>query len=183
MRIAILVAVTAFMQVPALAQDQNQDSRPGPVIASDLSALPEPVQAIRLSLIAAARSGNIENLRPIFETQETQPVVSFGMPPDPVRYLRQASEDRDGAQILAVLLDLLDAPYAYFPNEGETVHYVWPYLSALTTFADLTPAQQVDAYRILTDAQVKELKVMDAWYYWRVVISETGDVTAFVAGD
>lgn len=183
MRIAILVAIATFLHGTAMAEDVPRPDWPLPVISDDLSALPEPVRAIRLSLMAAARSGDIEKLRPIFETQAEPPVVSFGAPGDPIRFLKQASGDGDGARILAILLDLLEAPYAFFPEDGEKVHYIWPYLSALTTFADMTPEQQVDAWRILPADQVQELKLMDAWYYWRVVISETGDVTAFVAGD
>ncbi len=184
MRRAALAAIATFCLAQAQAQDGVSTEWAQPVISSDLSALPEPVRAIRLSLMAAARSGNIENLRPIFETQAELPVVSFGMPRDPVTYLKQVSEDADGAQILSVLLNLLDAPYAWFPGtEGEKVHYVWPYLATLSNFSDLPPNQKVDAYRILTTKEVTELKQMDAWYFWRVVISETGDVTAFVAGD
>ncbi|MNW09744.1 hypothetical protein D3C71_2068180 [compost metagenome] len=47
----------------------------------------------------------------------------------------------------------------------------------------LTPAQKVDAYRILTHEQLTELTELEAWYYWRVYIGKDGEWQAFVAGD
>lgn len=174
------LAAVAMLATPALAQDT--EAWPVPEISSDLSLLPEPVRAKREALIEAARSGDVEALRPIMEAQEHSPTVSYGGPDDAVAYLKGASEDDEGHQILGLLLDLLDQPYAYFADgEGET-HYVWPYLSQLDP-STLTPEQTVDAYRLLNAEQLQELRDLEAWYYWRVFISENGEWSAFVAGD
>jgi hypothetical protein len=170
------LAATALLATPALAQDA--DAWPLPEISSDLSILPEPVRAKREALIEAARSGDIEALRPIMEAQETPPTVSYGAPDDGIAYLKGASEDGEGRQILG----LLDQPFAFFPaSEGET-YYVWPYLAQLDP-TTLTPGQTVDAYRLLNTEQLQELKDLEAWYFWRVFISESGEWSAFVAGD
>lgn len=174
------LAAVALFATPALAQ--NAEVWPVPEISSDLSLLPEPVRAKREALIAAARSGDIEALRPIMEAQEHPPTVSYGGPDDAVAYLKGTSEDDEGHQILGLLLDLLDQPYAYFPDGEGTTYYVWPYLAELD-LATLTPEQTVDAYRLLDADQLTELQELQAWYYWRVFISDTGEWTAFVAGD
>lgn len=182
--LALAIAVFAAT-APVSAQEQAAEEGyvwPTPEISSDLSLLPEPVRAKREALIEAARTGDIEALRPIVEAQEFPPNFSFGAPEDGIAYLKETSEDGEGRQILGLLLDLLDQPFAYYPDrEGET-YYIWPYLAELPPH-ELTPEQTVDAYRLLSHAELEELRGAGAWYYWRVFISETGDWSAFVAGD
>lgn len=176
----LVLAAALLLATPALAQDS--EAWPVPEISSDLSVLPEPVRATRQALIEAARTGDVEALRPIIEAQKSPPTVSYGEPEDGLAYLKDTSEDGEGRQILGLLIDLLDQPFAYFPDgEGET-YYVWPYLSQLDPTA-LTPEQEVDAYRLLNAEQLQELRDLEAWYYWRVYISESGEWSAFVAGD
>ena len=174
------LAIALLLAAPAFAQDS--EAWPVPEISADLSLLPQPVRATRDALIAAARTGDIEALRPIIAAQKHPPTVSYGGPDDAVAYLKDTSEDDEGRQILGLLIDLLDQPFAYFPkSEGET-YYIWPYLSQLDP-TTLTPEQEVDAYRLLTAEQLQELRDLEAWYYWRVYISESGEWSAFVAGD
>lgn len=174
----------ALAALPVMAQD-DVESYPYPKyeISDDLSALPEPVARTRERLIAAARNGDIEALRPIIAEQEYPPTVSYGGPDDAVDYLKTYSADGAGLENLAILLDLLEAPYAVFDTESETPSYVWPYLAVVEDLSALTPAQKVDAYRILTHEQLTELTELEAWYYWRVYIGKDGEWQAFVAGD
>ncbi len=181
--VLVLAAVLAFA-APAFAQEAPETYPvPEVTISSDLSALPEAVRATRDKLIAAARSGDIEQLRPIIAAQANPPQVSYGDAGDPVEYLTTYSADGGGAENLAILLDLLDAPYAVLDAGSDDPSYVWPYLAVMDNLADLTPAQKVDAYRILTPDQLQELIDLEAWYYWRVYIGKNGEWQAFVAGD
>ncbi len=183
MRFAIAFATAFTLALPAFAQEEpDAYVWPTPQISDDISALPVNVQATRAALINAARTGDIEKLRPIIEEQEFPPNVSFGEFDDPLDYLKFASEDDDGRQILGLLVDLLDQPYAFYPDSGGEITYIWPYLSEIDPNA-LTPDQQVDAYRLLNTAQLEEMKEFGAWYYWRLYIKETGEWTVFVAGD
>ena len=179
MRPFFILAIAA-LTTPAFAQDDYV--WPTPEISSDLSVLPEPVRAKREALIEAARSGDIEALKSIIDAQEAAPRVSFGDPDDPIAYLKGASEDDEGRQILGLLVDLLDQPFAWYPDSGGQANYIWPYLSELDP-TSLTPEQAVDAYRLLNTEQLQELKDIGAWYYWRLYITEDGEWTAFVAGD
>ena len=154
MRAVSVLAVT-LLATPVLAQDDYV--WPTPEISSDFSELPEPVRAKREALIEAARSGDIDALRAIMDAQKAPPRVSFGDPEDAIAYLKGASEDDEGRQILGLLVDILDQPFAYYPeSEGET-NYIWPYLSELDPTA-LTPEQTVDAYRLLNTEQLQELR-------------------------
>ncbi|WP_297108151.1 hypothetical protein [uncultured Devosia sp.] len=183
MRLAAL-CLAVLAAAPAVAQD-NAESYPYPKyeISADLSTLPAPVAETRQRLIAAAQSGDIEALRPIIEAQTHPPTVSYGGPDDAVDYLKTYSADGEGLENLAILLELLEAPYAVFDTESDDPSYVWPYLAVVEDLSALTPAQKVDAYRILTHEQLAELVELEAWYHWRVYIGKDGEWQAFVAGD
>ena len=184
MRGLILAGLMVFGGSGAvLAQDTAAyDPYADMVISDDIAALPKPVQQKRAALIEAAKSGDIEALKPIFEAQKTPVQVSYGEPEDAIAYLKSESADSGGASILAILGEELDAPYAIIGATSETPSYVWPYL-AMVDVTKLTPAQLVDAYRILPAETVKELAVMESWYYWRIFIDPNGDLSAFIAGD
>ncbi|WIY53538.1 hypothetical protein O9Z70_03070 [Devosia sp. YIM 151766] len=181
MRLAIALAAGFALSMPALAREEEW-VWPIPQISSDISALPAPVRAKRQALIDAARTGDIAALKPIIDAQQFPPNVSFGDPVDALAHLKDVSEDDDGRQVLGLLLDLFDQPYAFHPDgEGET-YYIWPYLAELDPNA-LTPEQIVDAYRLLDSEQIDGLKDFGGWFYWRTFISESGEWSAFVAGD
>lgn len=165
------------------AANAQEAGWPEVVVSRDLSQLPAPVAEKREALIAAALTGDIEQLRPIVEAQASPPTVSYGGPDDAVDYLKEQSADGDGIEALAILLDLLEAPYAIFDAGSDTPSYVWPYLAVVEDLSALTPAEEVDAYRILSHDQFSELVELEAWYYWRVYIGKDGEWQAFVAGD
>jgi hypothetical protein len=184
-----VVGLTLLLLAPADAQQAG----PGPspaydpfadfTISEDFSALPAPVRETREKLIAAARSGDIEALRPIIEAQGYEPRVSFGDVDDAVDHLKEQSGDPEGRTILAILADTLDAPYGVLGASSDQPIYIWPYLAGLSDFTSLTPSQQVDALRIVTWSNFEDLQMLGAWYYWRALISKDGGWQAFVAGD
>ena len=181
MRLLAAALVTLLLIAPAGAQDEMVYT--DYTVSNDLTQLPKPVQQKREALIAAALTGDIEALRPIIDAQSAPPTVSYGGPDDAVDYLKTYSADGAGIEPLAILLDLLNAPYAVFDPAGNDPSYVWPYLAVVPDLAVITPAEKVDAYRILTHEQFTELTDLQAWYYWRVYIGKDGEWTAFVAGD
>lgn len=183
MRLLAAALVALLLIAPAAAQDAEEMTYPGYTVSNDLSLLPKPVQRKREQLIAAALSGDIEALRPIIEAQANPPTVSYGGPDDAVDYLKTYSADGQGIENLAILLDLLNAPYAVFDTDSGDPSYVWPYLAVVPDLAALTAVEKVDAYRILTHEQFTELVELQAWYYWRVFIGKDGEWQAFVAGD
>ena len=179
----LLAAVTLALSLTLPVTAQNEPAWPEYTVSNDLSALPEAVRKTRDALIAAALSGDIEALRPIVKAQQHPPTVSYGGPDDAVDYLKTYSADGQGIENLAIMLELLNAPYAVFDSASDDPSYVWPYLAVVEDLSALTPKQKLDAYRILTAEQFHELVDLEAWYYWRLYIGKDGEWQAFVAGD
>ncbi len=184
MRLFITIISALLLSMPvALAQDAaDYDPYADMVVSDDLSALPEAVRLKHAQLVEATKTGDIESLRAIIETQDTPPNVSFGRPDDPVAYLREQSGDPEGRQMLALLRNLLEMPYAVLGASSDTPNYVWPYL-ALADIENLTPEQSVDAYRLITPEQLEDMHQFGGWFWWRVYIDQDGEWQAFVAGD
>ncbi|MET3926399.1 hypothetical protein [Devosia sp. 2618] len=184
MRMITTALVALLLSGPALAQEAvSTNPYDDMVVSDDLSALPEAVRAMRQQLIDATKSGDIESLQAIIDAQDTPPTVSFGLPDDPVAYLKEQSADPEGRQILAVLRNVLEAPYAKIDASSETPSYVWPYLAVVPDISNLTPAQTVDAYRLVSDEDLKGMTEFGGWFAWRVFIGTDGEWQMFVSGD
>jgi hypothetical protein len=180
---AVALAVLAVTAVPALAQELEIPEG-GYVVSGDVSLLPEAVQKRHHELLAIARTGDIGALTAILDNDKT--TVSFGDPEDRTASLVEASADKEGVETLAILADLLEAPFAAVDGgegpEGGSF-YVWPSLAYYDSLQNLSAADRVVAYQIMGHAGFEEMKGLDAWYYWRVYIGPDGQLQAFVAGD
>lgn len=139
MRLFAVALLALSLTLPATAQDEP--AYPEYTVSSDLSALPEAVRKTRDALIAAALTGDIEALRPIVEAQAYPPTVSYGGPDDAVDYLKTYSADGQGIENLAIMLELLNAPYAVFDSASDNPSYVWPYLAVVEDLSALTPKE------------------------------------------
>ncbi|MDP1731656.1 MAG: hypothetical protein Q8L54_10885 [Devosia sp.] len=177
------ILVIAIQVTGAPAQEGLAIPADGYVVSDDLELLPAPVREKHEKLLAAAKSGEMSRLKAIFEGEAAPPTVSFGEPADPIAYLEHQSGDGDGLEMLAILADLLAAPYAAMDGgDGEPV-YVWPYLAAFEDLGRLTPAERIDGYRIMGYSAFRDMQDLGTWYYWRVYMSARGDLEAFIAGD
>lgn len=182
MRIRFALLASLLLAGPVVAAGLDVPEG-GYVVSDDLSLLPEPVRAKYEALLAAAESGEMEQLAALMDAEGTPVTVSFGDPDDPIAYLKQQSADGEGRESLARLAELLEMPYAAFDSGDGDILYAWPYLARLESLAELTPAQQVDAIRLLGYDGFKQLGQMDAWYFWRAGIGAHGQWQYFVAGD
>lgn len=180
MRIILAATFLAALAVPVAAFDVPAN---GYVISDDLSQLPEPVREKREALIAAAKTGDIGELKTIFDAQKTAPNVSFGAPEDPIAYLKAESGDGEGIETLAVLKKTLEAPYAAMDDGNGGVTFVWPYLAAMDDLRTLTPAQLVDGYALLGWRGFEDQREVGGWISWRAFIDADGTLSAFIAGD
>jgi len=180
---AAAVMCVAVLSCGAHAQDTLAIPEDGFAVSENPELLPAPVREKREKLLAAARSGDMGQLRAVFSTEPAPPTVSFGEPSDPIAYLEQQSGDGGGIETLAILAELLAAPYAAMDGgDGDPV-YVWPYLAAFEDLSALKPGQLVDGYRIMGYSRFKDMQELGTWYYWRVYIGAGGQLQAFVAGD
>lgn len=182
--VVLLAAVAAFAisALPVFAQGLEIPEN-GYVVSDDLSLLPPDVRKAHDELMAAAMTGDINKLGKIIDAQPSPVTVSFGEPPDEIEYLKGESRDGTGVAIMAILANLLDAPYAAMDGgDGEPV-YVWPYLAVYEDLRALSDEELVDAYRIMGLENFKAYQEIGGWLWWRVYLGPGGRLQAFVAGD
>ncbi|GGA92992.1 hypothetical protein GCM10011491_21350 [Brucella endophytica] len=165
------------------ARPQVKENGPPPVVEYDYSKLPAPVRETRERILAAAKSGDIEALRPLLGTGDDITALSLsGYEGDPIEYLKSLSGDSDGREVLAILVDLLDTGYVHLDAGGQNELYVWPYFFAYP-IDKLAPPQMVELYQILTAGDFEEMKSFGAYVFYRIGISPDGKWQFFVAGD
>nr|WP_306265384.1 hypothetical protein [Pararhizobium sp. IMCC3301] len=164
--------------------DAGQKGQPGiaPRISYDISLLPQAVQKTRAALIAAARSGNLAALNSVISANGQPPVVAFDEIDDPVGHLRELSGDEEGQEILAILLEMLEAGYARVDAETEAEIYVWPYF-AYVPLDTLTPEQRVELFTLVTAGDYEGMKAFGAYNFFRVGISPDGVWQFFLTAD
>lgn len=153
-----------------------------PRIYRDVSGLPPAVAATRAELMEAASTGDLEALRPIVEGQPEPPVVTFGGVEDPIDFLRESSTDGEGRELLGILLELLEAPFAVLQQVEEQDLYVWPYLAAVR-LDNLTPSELVELYKLVSHYDYESMLDAGGWYFFRIGIRADGSWAFFVAGD
>lgn len=154
-----------------------------PVIQYDTSNLPEEVRRMRDLIIEACRSGDIEALRPLLGIGEEATQLTFaGVVTDPVKTLRSFSGDDQGHEIMAILLEVLEAGYVHLDPGEPTELYVWPYFFAMP-LDRLSNPQRVELFKILTAGDFEDMKSFGAYIFYRVGITPEGRWLFFVAGD
>jgi len=140
---------------------------------------------MRQAILAAAQSGNIEDLREPLEWNELRPEVSAPSGTDPIAYWRTTSVDGNGREILAVLANILPMRAAELPlgkDIENNIIYVWPYL-AEADLDKLTPAQEVDLLRLMSPAEAKAMRTAKKWTWWRLTIGADGTWHSFKKAD
>jgi hypothetical protein len=170
------------LQAESVEGAEESVDAPLPTILRDPSVLPERARGTREKLIAAARSGDIEQLRALMEAQPEPPSVSFGDPGDPIEYLKALSSDAEGREILAILLEVLESGFVHIEGETPDDFYVWPYFAQYPLEA-LTPEQMVELFTLLTAADYEDMKSYGGYTFFRVGIAADGRWMFFVAGD
>lgn len=172
--------------------DDSIDASPGgrpdpdtepPKIQYDTSQLPDEVARMRNLIIEACRSGDIEALRPLLGigTEGTQ-LTFAGAADDPIKTLRSFSGDEQGHEIMAILLEVLEAGYVHLDPGEPTELYVWPYFFAMP-LDRLSNPQRVELFKILTAGDFEDMKSFGAYIFYRVGITPEGRWLFFVAGD
>jgi hypothetical protein len=167
------------------ASDANEQNKQAVSIElmRDLSLLPEPVQRMRTLIIEAATSGDPERLRALLGKGTTATRLSFGeIDGDPVTYIRAISGDGEGLEILAIMIDLLDAGFVRLDADGPEEAFVWPYFAAVP-LESLAPPQRVELLRIVTAGDIEDMKAYGAYNFFRIGITPDGAWSFFMAGD
>ncbi|HEU4987701.1 MAG TPA: hypothetical protein VFT89_11620 [Rhizobiaceae bacterium] len=168
---------------PNIERPEIDPNEPTPEVLYDLERLPEPVRRMRELIVEACRSGDIEKLRPLLGTGDDATQISLGdLEGDPIEFLRELSGDDEGQEILAILLEVLEAGFVHL-NEGDPSEiYVWPYFFALP-LDKLDAKQRVELFTLVTAGDYQDMKTFGAYIFYRVGITPEGQWLFFVAGD
>lgn len=166
-----------------LANPPPQEDEPVPPVLYDIAQLPAEVQRLRTLILEACASGDIEKLRPLLGMGDDATQLSLaGVDGDPITYLKSLSGDEQGAEILAILEEVLSSGYVHLDVGTPQELYVWPYFFAVP-LEKLTPQQKVELFKIVTAGDYEEMKSYGAYIFYRVGITPEGRWTFFVAGE
>jgi hypothetical protein len=168
--------------VPAAKSQPAPASSNQPEIITDLSRLPEPVADMRARILAAARSGDLKRLVAVMQASSTLPIFSQSTGQDPITYWRTNYPDSDGLEILATLIDILDAPFVHVDEGTPEEMYVWPYF-ARVPLKTLTAPQKVELFKIVTGSDNKDMLGAGSYNFFRVGIGRDGSWRFFVTGN
>lgn len=157
-------------------------AEPLPPVEYDPSTLPTPVRRLREQLIEAARTGDVEKLRPILDANPVPPVLSFGDPSDPIAFMREQSGDGEGRETLAILQEVLEAGFVHVDIGTDQEMYVWPYFARYPA-EGLTGPQMVELFHLITAGDYEDMRAFGAYIFYRVGITPDGSWAYFVAGD
>lgn len=158
-------------RLPEPSKD-NPQSADSPKVIYDPGTLPDPVQRMLSEIISAAQSGNLEAMRRVLESNELKPMVAAAHVRDPITYWKTQSADATGRDVLAAMLNII-ASGGVLTGKGHDAMYVWPYF-AEAEIARLTPAQQVEFYRIVPPEPAAAIMKSGKYTYYRLGISPAG---------
>ncbi|MDP2620377.1 MAG: hypothetical protein Q8P46_09400 [Hyphomicrobiales bacterium] len=183
-RLAAQTNPTPAQSAPTAGQGQmlGKLTATPPEVIYDLSLLPAPVARLREQIIEAARSGDIERLRPILDGNGITPVFSFGGDTDAIQFWKDVSGDGEGRELLAIMIEVFEAGFVRVKHDGPSEIYVWPYFAEVP-LSGLSPEQQVELYKLVTAQDVKDMEEFGAYIFYRAGITPDGQWQFFVAGD
>lgn len=154
-----------------------------PDIIRDLTVLPFPARRMHELLLEAAKSGDIEKLRPYIGYGEDVTMLSLGgIDEDPISFLKSLSGDSEGHELLAILTEVLETGFVQMDEGTDQEIFVWPYFFA-QPLDKLTPAQRVELFSVVTYGDYEDMKAFGAYIFYRVGITPEGRWRFFVAGD
>ncbi len=169
---------------PADTGTGAESDSPIPQVEYDLSKLPAPVERLREQIIEAAKTGDLEKLRPIIDANGDPP--DFGPDDegnsDPIGLLKLQSGDEGGREILAILIEVLEAGYVHVDVGTPDEVYLWPYF-ARYPIDKLTPPQLVELFRLVFAGDYEDMLSNGVYDYFRAGIAPDGTWKFFVQGD
>jgi hypothetical protein len=165
---------------------KRQQARPAAEVKAGevkyaIEGLPTQVQEMRNAILGAVRSGRIDDLRYAWELNELKPDLGGEPVADPIAHFKQLSGDGEGREILAALGEILESGYVVLPLGRDLENnrvFVWPYFAEVP-LDKLSPAQEVELYRLVPPAAVNAMRASGRYTYWRVAIGADGTWHSF----
>lgn len=151
----------------------------------DPQKLPRPVREMVDAILVAVHSGQIEDLKTALDWNEMPPALAPDKVEDPIAFLKKASADKEGREMLAILGDLLAVGPARLKLGRDLENnevYVWPYLAELE-IDKLKPSELVDLYRLVPANVIEQMRGAKSWTSFRIVIGADGTWHSFMKHD
>jgi hypothetical protein len=174
-------STTAPASPNAAAGDQDE-SKTVPQVFYGEDGLPDKVKAMRRRILDATRTGELESLRPVIESNPEPPAFSGGDTDDPIATLKLLSGDDKGREILAILQEILEAGYVHVDVGTPQEMYVWPYFTRYP-LDKLTGPQMVELFRLITAGDFQDMQDKGVYSFYRVGIGPDGTWHFFEDGD
>jgi hypothetical protein len=165
-------------QVPAQASPKGA----GGELATDLARLPEAVLATRARILAAARTGDLQQLVALMHAGADMPAFTHTHKQDPAAYWKEMYPDSEGVEILSILISILQMEPVRVEAGTPQEIYVWPYFARLP-IKSLTPEQKVELFQIVTGADYKGMLERGRYVFYQVGIGPDGAWRYFVSSD
>jgi hypothetical protein len=131
-----------------------------PTIGQGSSGLPQAVAEMRDAIIAAARAGSLEELLIPIQWNELPPDFGDHSVKDTLANWKKQSPDGSGHEWLALLINLLESPYAVV-RQGRDVEnskiYIWPAFAELP-LEKLPPNLNVELHRIVSAREAARMR-------------------------
>ena len=112
-----------------------------PEIITDLARLPPLVASTRERILEAARSGDLQKLVTVMQSNETLPAFSLNDEKDPIAYWKANYPDSDGIEVLADPDRDPGNGLVHVDRGTPQEMYLWPYFARMP-LATLTPATE-----------------------------------------
>lgn len=157
----------------------STDTAAIPKVEYGTEGLPAPVARLRDQIIQAAKTGDIEKLRMIVQANGAPPDFGQDESADPLTALKAQSGDEGGREILAILLDILEAGYVHIDAGTPQELYVWPYFVQYP-IDKLSPAQLVELFRIVYAGDYEDMLDFGHYTFYRTGIAPDGTWKFFV---
>ncbi|MGE0630225.1 MAG: hypothetical protein AB7O43_20715 [Hyphomicrobiaceae bacterium] len=131
---------------------------------------------MRYAILSAAEIGDIAELKHAIDLNELKPDLGAPAGGDPIAHLKAISGDGEGRDLLAVLSLILESGWAAVPGGKDVENnriYVWPYFAEIP-LDQLKPVEEVALYRLVRPAEVKAMKAVGRWTWWKLSIGADG---------
>jgi hypothetical protein len=178
-----VVLLSAVLSDIAFSQQPRTLPIKPPEISRDLETLPAPVRRMRLLLLEAFRSGDIQSLKQPIETNEMPPSftrnTSRTAPKTPnmsnelIRLFAERSGDGQGRETMGQLTNAFAVGHARINAGTVQEMFVWPYFSVLDPRL-LNAQQEVDVYRLHSAYALREWREKGRYPGWRIGIAPDG---------
>lgn len=182
---SLLVLITGFIVHAPGSCDAQGAKRPAaatpahkaaPATGQGEAGLPEPVLRMREAIQDAVHSGRLDDLKTALELNEMKPEIGDGTSGDQLAALRGLSADGQGADILAALGRILDAPWIAVPLGRDVENnriFVWPRL-AETPLDPLGPDDAAALAAIVGPEAADAMRKSGRYSHWRLGIGADG---------